>query len=145
MYFVDREAIEEILVFLEKQIGLFEGHVQWETEMEKAGLERLTHTMIEAILDVGNMMIDGFIMRDPGSYEDIMDILKDEKVITNEMHEGLLKLIPYRKMTVQSYTKVDHQSLHKGFDQELAALKQFSLKVRQYLTNELGPVSAFRK
>ena len=34
------------------------------------------------MMDVGNLMIDGFIMRDPGSYEDIIDILIDEKVIT---------------------------------------------------------------
>ena len=30
-------------------------------------------------------MIDGFIMRDPGSYEDIIDIMEDERVITTEM------------------------------------------------------------
>ena len=30
-------------------------------------------------------MIDGFIMRDPGGYEDIIDIMEDEKVITKEM------------------------------------------------------------
>lgn len=29
-------------------------------------------------------MIDGFIMRDPGSYDDIMDILVDEKVVTEK-------------------------------------------------------------
>lgn len=36
------------------------------------------------MLDVGNAVIDGFIMRDPGSYEDIIDILQDEKVISEE-------------------------------------------------------------
>lgn len=29
-------------------------------------------------------MIDGFIMRDPGSYEDIIDILVDERVIPKD-------------------------------------------------------------
>lgn len=48
---------------------------------EKLALERLVQLLIESIIDVGNMMIDGFIMRDPGSYEDIIDILEDEKVI----------------------------------------------------------------
>ena len=47
---------------------------------EKA-LERIVHLLVECILDTGNDMIDGFIMRDPGSYDDIMDILVDEKVV----------------------------------------------------------------
>ena len=45
-------------------------------------LERMVQISIDSVLDVGNAMIDGFIMRDPGSYEDIIDILLDEKVIT---------------------------------------------------------------
>jgi len=145
MYFVDRDSIEETLVFLDRQLELFKNHSQWVTEIEKAALERLTHTILEAILDVGNMMIDGFIMRDPGSYEDIIDILDDEKVITKEMHEKFIDLMQYRKMTVQQYTKVDHEVLNQAFLKSIAALDLFSGKVREYLTNELGPVSAFKK
>ncbi|MCM3670255.1 DUF86 domain-containing protein [Mesobacillus maritimus] len=144
MYFVDREAIEETLVYLDRQIELFKNHGQWTSQIEKAALERLTHTILEAILDVGNMMIDGFIMRDPGSYEDIIDILSDENVITKEMHEGLVNIIPFRKVTVQQYTRVDHENLSEAFLKALPVLEQFSEKVREYLTNELGPVSAFK-
>ncbi|SEM61991.1 Uncharacterized conserved protein YutE, UPF0331/DUF86 family [Mesobacillus persicus] len=145
MYFVDRDSIEETLIYLDKQIERFKSHPQWTTDIEKAALERLTHTMLEAILDVGNMMIDGFIMRDPGSYEDILDILLDEKVITSEMHQSLIHLIQFRKMTVQQYTRVDHESLENAFTKEVSVLQIFSSKVRDYITNELGPVSAFKK
>ena len=145
MYFVDREQIETTLQFLETQIEFFESRVFWETPLEKAAFERLAHTMIEAVLDVGNAMIDGFIMRDPGSYEDIIDILDDEKVITAEMSEGLKKIVQFRKMLVQQYTAVDHVGLKESFAAELPQLKLFSGKVREYLTNELGPVSAFKK
>ena len=34
-------------------------------------------------------MIDGFIMRDPGSYEDIIDILMDERVISAEEGQAM--------------------------------------------------------
>lgn len=145
MYFVDRDSIEETLIYLDKQIELFKSHPHWTTDIEKAALERLTHTMLEAILDVGNMMIDGFIMRDPGSYEDILDILLDEQVITREMHQSLIQLIQFRKMTVQQYTRVDHERLENAFAKEVSVLQVFSSKVRDYITNELGPVSAFKK
>jgi len=94
---------------------------------------------------VGNAMIDGFLMRDPGSYEDIIDILDDEKVVTLEMSAGLKKMVLFRKMLVQQYTAVDHASLIQTFQSELPQLKLYSKKVREYLTNELGPVSAFKK
>ncbi len=145
MYFVDREQIEATLQFLENQIDFFERQESWKTPMEKSALERVAHTMIEAVLDVGNAMIDGFIMRDPGSYEDIIDILDDEKVVTAEMSAGLKKIVLFRKMLVQQYTAVDHASLIETFQAKLVQLKLFSIKVREYLTNELGPVSAFKK
>ena len=79
MYFVDRDKIEEKLIYIDNQIQLFESQQAWNTAIEKAALERIVQMTIEAILDVGNSMIDGFIMRDPGSYDDIIDIMEDEK------------------------------------------------------------------
>ncbi len=120
MYFVDREKIEATLVFLEKQMNLLVSKEVWVTDVEKAAHERLVHMIIESILDVGNSMIDGFIMRDPGSYEDIIDILVDEKVISEVSGQSLKDLIQCRKTLVQLYTEIDHRELYK------AILKQFT-------------------
>jgi len=144
MYFVDREKIEEILKYLEKLIHLFSDQKEWSTPLEKAALERLNHIMIESVLDVGNSMIDGFIMRDPGSYDDIIDILMDEKVISAESGNSLKTLIQYRKRLVQFYTDVNHQELQGVFAKHLHELVNFAANVRDYLANELGPVSAFK-
>jgi uncharacterized protein YutE (UPF0331/DUF86 family) len=145
MYFVDREKIEEILLYLEKLIELFSKQTEWSTPVQKAALERIAQMMLEAVLDVGNSMIDGFIMRDPGSYEDIIDILMDEKVVSAETGSILKKLIAYRKMLVQMYTQVNHTELQTEFAANLESFTVFASNVREYLENELGPVSAFRK
>jgi uncharacterized protein YutE (UPF0331/DUF86 family) len=144
MYFVDREKIEEILKYLETQIQLFLSQKEWSTPLEKASLERLNQMMIESVLDVGNSMIDGFIMRDPGSYDDIIDILMDEKVISAETGNGLKVLIQYRKKLVQFYTDIDHKELQVVFSKHLHELVNFATNVRDYLANELGPVTAFK-
>ncbi|MBD1380820.1 DUF86 domain-containing protein [Metabacillus arenae] len=144
MYFVNREEIEENLIYLEEKLSLFGSTAHWETEIEKMALERIAHTIIESILDVGNAMIDGFIMRDPGSYEDIIDILLDEKVVEKEDADSLKKVIHFRKDLVQHYLSMDHQQINKVLAQEKEALHRFAPKVRIYLENELGPVSAFR-
>ncbi|MFC5464340.1 DUF86 domain-containing protein [Lederbergia graminis] len=145
MYFVDREKIEAKLQFFEKQLTLLNTHKNWNTNIERAALERIVHTVIDSILDVGNAMIDGFIMRDPGSYEDIVDILTDEKVVTSSLASELKKLISYRKMLVQHYEEVDYQNLEDMIYTVLTDLQQFPSAVRTYLTDELGPISAFRK
>ncbi|MCM2531175.1 DUF86 domain-containing protein [Neobacillus pocheonensis] len=144
MYFVDREKIEAILAFLEEEISLFTNQKNWSTPLEKAALERLTHVMIEAVLDVGNAMIDGFIMRDPGSYEDIIEILIDEKVVSSEVGTSLKILVQFRKVLVQMYTDIDHQKLQEQFSTHLQELVVFPTNIRDYLANELGPVSAFK-
>ncbi|MES5395642.1 DUF86 domain-containing protein [Bacillus amyloliquefaciens] len=144
MYFVDRNKIEQTLRFFENQLALFDSTPAWQSEIEKRALERISHLMIECILDVGNDMIDGFIMRDPGSYDDIMDILTDEKVVAEEEGNKLKQLISSRKQLVQEYQHADHQELFTLITSNKDVLKAFPVRVRTYLETELGPVSAFK-
>lgn len=143
MYFVDREKILEILSYMETCMKTFENQEEWNSAMEKLAFERLVHVLIESVIDVGNQMIDGFIMRDPGSYADIVDILCDEKVISAKDGEALKALIEERKELVRSYIAVNHNELGSLLGQSLSSLKEFPDKVRRYLDEELGPVSAF--
>ncbi|WP_226580202.1 DUF86 domain-containing protein [Halobacillus litoralis] len=144
MYFVDREKIEEILSYMEDVQREFLQHT-YEGFAEKLLLERMTHLTIEAMIDVGNMMIDGFIMRDPGSYDDIIDILTDEKVLPSKEQEAYKSFIHLRKMVVQQYTNVDHEILERLWGRHWSSLEAFPERIRQYLNHELGPVSAFLK
>ncbi|HLQ82536.1 MAG TPA: HepT-like ribonuclease domain-containing protein, partial [Pseudogracilibacillus sp.] len=65
MYFVDRSKIEKILVYMDELLNEIKDK-PFDSKLEKLGLQRSTQMVIESIMDVGNMMIDGFIMRDPG-------------------------------------------------------------------------------
>ncbi|WP_432360253.1 DUF86 domain-containing protein [Sporosarcina sp. UB5] len=144
MYFIDRQKINETLAYMESLLALFEGHEKWnESKIQALALERIAHTLVESIIDVGNSMIDGFIMRDPGSYDDIIDIMEDEKVITTEMANPLKKVIGLRTMIVREFIHVDHEEIEAVLNETKEVIKMFPVKVRHYLENELGPVSAF--
>lgn len=144
MYFVDRKRIEVIASHLEELLAVYENKQQWESYPEShLILERVTGSVIESILDIGNAMIDGFIMRDPGSYDDIIDILVDEKVVTADMDKGLKEIVGLRKQVVREYYAVDRDNVVKVFDANLSVIRAFPGQVRKYLVNELGPVSAF--
>ncbi|WP_144512465.1 DUF86 domain-containing protein [Bacillus sp. FJAT-22090] len=144
MYFVDRKKIALTLDHMKNLLALIDNKTDWHaSELSKLALERVGQNMIEAIVDVGNSMIDGFIMRDPGGYDDIIDILTDEKVISLEMDAPLKEVIEFRKELVRHFYAVDHKKLENILVSNLAHLKQFPVKVENYLVNELGPVSAF--
>lgn len=144
MYFVDRNKIALNLNHMNELITVLEENTDWlHSAVNKLALQRIGHNLMEAMMDVGNLMIDGFIMRDPGSYEDIIDILVDEKVITPEMDAPLKAVVGLRKMLVREFIQVDDKEVLNILTTNLPAIKQFPGLVQDYLTNELGPVSAF--
>lgn len=142
MYFVDRHKMEATLQYMDNLLGVFEDE-SFQSPIEKLGLERLAQMTIESIIDVGNMMIDGFIMRDPGSYDDIIDILTDEQVLPKDEEESYKEIIALRKQLVREYLEINHDEMQQTIQQNLPSLKEFSTRIRTYLDNELGPVSAF--
>lgn len=144
MYFVDRSKIEKILVYMDELLNEIKDK-PFDSKLEKLGLERITHMIIESIMDVGNMMIDGFIMRDPGSYHDIIDILIDERVLPAEDETAYKKVVDLRQVLVQNYLDVDDELLIKIMNEEKTTLEQFSMHIKTYLTNELGVANAFSK
>ncbi|RYM06188.1 DUF86 domain-containing protein [Sporolactobacillus sp. THM7-7] len=142
MYFVDRQKIAQTLVYMNRLLDTF-NREKWESAVEQLALERLAQNLIESVIDVGNQMIDGFIMRDPGGYEDIIDILEDESVLPQRDAAAIKEVIRFRKMLVQHYMDVDHKALQRTIAEHWNALKRFSEHVQKYLETELGPLSAF--
>lgn len=144
MYFVDRKKINMTLTYMTSLMEMLDTYADSDmNEFEKLALERIAQNIIESMIDVGNSMIDGFIMRDPGSYEDIIDILTDEKVISVEMDAPLKEVIGLRKMLVRDFMKVDHKEVQTILHSNFKTLRQFPASIEHYLTHELGPVSAF--
>ncbi|MCP8969758.1 DUF86 domain-containing protein [Ectobacillus ponti] len=143
MYFVDRKKIEQTLQHLENVLAAFQEQQDFSCRINQYALERLAQLAIDCVLDVGNAMIDGFIMRDPGSYEDIIEILTDEKVVQPEEGTALKQVVRLRKMLIQDYIAVQHEEVLAVLREHFAVLAAYPSHVRRYLEQELGPVSAF--
>lgn len=142
MYFVDRSKIEETLKYFDEILADIK-KFSFTTRQEKLSLERMTHMIIESIIDVGNMMIDGFIMRDPGSYEDIIDILVDESVIPSTDEQAYKQIIELRQMIVREYLAINHEKLQSTLTKTQETIEKFSTYVSDYLENELGVANTF--
>ncbi|MBJ6307826.1 DUF86 domain-containing protein, partial [Staphylococcus aureus] len=96
-------------------------------------------------VDIGNMIIDAFILRDPGNYKDVIDILELENVITKETQQAINKTVGIRKQFTYDYTALDIKIIMPMFDDALPYYKQFITEVTTFLHQENVPVTAFGK
>ncbi|GIO52570.1 DUF86 domain-containing protein [Paenibacillus cellulositrophicus] len=140
MYYVNQEqiqrrleAIPDIVEALKQVAGNWDGGI-----VSGFVQERALHLAIEVVTDVGSYLIDGFIMRDASSYEDIVEITHEERVFDDEVFAVLAELVSLRKPLVQEYYAWDRRSLHKLTPVLPDILEQFSVQVRDYLKQELG-------
>ncbi|WP_313635692.1 DUF86 domain-containing protein [Exiguobacterium sp.] len=142
MYFVNRQKIEETVVCYETALRQSK-EVTGDPVTTALAMERIGFLVIESVIDIGNSMIDGFNMRDPGSYEDIILILEDEKVIDGPLATSLKKLVALRTLIVRSFTQSSMAEIRAVLETEEAELRRFPEAIRRYIETELGPVSAF--
>lgn len=143
MYFVDQQKITAILDYMDSILEELHTRKSYDTFMETRALERMTQMLIESVLDVGNLMIDGFIMRDPGGFDDIIDILVDENVLPQHEQAPYKAIIHLRKMVVKDYLSVDHASIYHTLSENKAILDAFRTHITTYLENEVGAPNAF--
>jgi uncharacterized protein YutE (UPF0331/DUF86 family) len=143
MYDVNTKKIDEVLTHMSRMLDLLDKLAARGAEdvladdVAEAAMERALHLSIEAVIDVGNALIDGFIMRDPGSYSDIVEILRDERVISDEQARVLTDVVEFRRHLVNQYTRVPAAEMVALVQKSLPTLRQFEPAVRTYLKNEL--------
>lgn len=143
MYDVNTKRIEQILTHMGRMLHMLRKLTDKKEqalaadEIAVLAMERALHLSIEAVVDVGNALIDGFIMRDPGSYTDIVEILRDEQVIDQAMAEQLTDVVSFRKQLILEYAQVPVEEMIKLVKRSLDQLDRFAPAVRQYIEQEL--------
>jgi len=140
MYYVNREQISVRLAVIPNLVQALQAlESSWRGELlQGLAQERALHLAIETVTDVGSYLIDGFIMRDASSYEDIIEIIAGEQVFPDALKAGLLELVRLRRPLVQEYYEWDYAVLHPLVVQLPHELSSFKEAVESYLQKELG-------
>lgn len=143
MYFINRQQIDARLDIFPALTETAERvTAEWDAEdrILKAALERVVHLALEAVTDIGSLLIDGFIMRDAASYEDIISIMRDERVVDGEQVDFLIRLVRQRRPLVQDFMSVDHSVLLELAVRFARELPAFADGVRAFVAKETGAV-----
>ena len=85
-------------------------------------------------------MIDGFIMRDPGSYEDIIDILVDEKAVPAEYDADLKLPLTLRRVLVRDILEVDDAEVLRVLTAVVPTIKKLRAAIEAFVAKEMGTV-----
>ncbi len=137
IYEVNIPRIEEQLAYFERCLLICEQlNNKPLHDLEAFALARALHIAVECMIDVGTVMIDGFIMRDPGGYQDIVDILEDEQVISPDLALAISKWVKLRGRLVRQYTDVEQDELIAAA-KDVATIRLFAQRVQHYLAKEL--------
>lgn len=139
MYYVNREQIAvrlETMPDIASALQVLAANWQG-SMMEGLAQERALHLAIETVTDVGSFLIDGFLMRDASSYEDIIEITGAEGVFPAQMLETLTELVKLRKPLVQDYYDWPRSELHPLTRTLSELLPAFKHSVERYLDREL--------
>lgn len=136
MYFVDKTLLNKRLAYIEEMANLVDTN-------DRLALERTCQMLIEATVDVGNMIIDAFILRDPGSYQDVIDIMEQEKVIGKEDALKFKETLKWRTELTRNYTDIDHQAMKDDFLKNIDAYKDFKSNFEHFVKSDPQAVTAF--
>ncbi|WP_341278504.1 HepT-like ribonuclease domain-containing protein [Paenibacillus sp. FSL H8-0537] len=139
MYYVNREQIAvrlDAIPDIAEALNLIAA--QWDGSMlQGLAQERALHLAVETVTDVGSYLIDGFMMRDASSYEDIVDVTGAEGVFSAELLPTFKQLVQLRRPLVQQYYEWQRAELHPLTRQLAPQLLRFKQEVELYLEREL--------
>ncbi|BCJ86422.1 type VII toxin-antitoxin system HepT family RNase toxin [Effusibacillus dendaii] len=99
----------------------------------QSAAERSLHLALECATDVGNLIIDALIMRDPSSYEDIIQVLADEKLFPSEFADFFMQVVKFRRVLAHDYLERDVAQLYQMVVDHAGDFRRFQEYVSEYV------------
>ena len=122
---VDRELTRKKLLLLESKREELKGFPKKNFENFKKDLllqkavEKMLEELIQICIDIGKHIVSDEHLGVPDSNRGLMDILKEQKVITTSTQALMKKMIGFRNILVHGYEKVDVATVYISYAKKL--------------------------
>lgn len=129
---VDRDALSARLSALDgyiEEIRAFQRYPRTEFVSRPALhhlAERYLHLACEAVLDTVHHLIADCGYRQPASYKDAVDVLREAGHLDAPLAERLKEWMGFRNVLVHLYLAIDHGRVHDAIVSDLDDLRQFA-------------------
>ena len=106
----------------------------WEEDLTVLmAAERALHTCVEYTTDIASIIIDALVMRDPGSYSDILKVLVEEDVLTKAWFGSFVGIIPLRARFIRDHANIDPQETRKAVEQFGGEFRPFMETISSFI------------
>jgi uncharacterized protein YutE (UPF0331/DUF86 family) len=138
---------DEILAKLEMLKGYVEilrgyrGHTLEEVKTNptlRGAIERYLQVALECTFDVGEMIISLGGFRKPGTYKEVIEVLGEKGVLSEEFVKRFAPAAGFRNILVHMYAEVNVEKVHKFLQENLEDFNDFVKQIAKYLM-ERGP------
>lgn len=138
MYRVDKKKLKQSLDFYDQVMSEFEADTFTESSsrVELYALERIVTILIDVQLDVSQLVIDAFMMRDAASYTDLIAVLYEEEVFTSYAYEVYYDFIGLRAGLTKGYETDSVEDLVTFMTNHYLTLQAFTKTIRAYIAKE---------
>lgn len=136
---VDKQLIERLLVNLnfyvselkkKKDITLKKFLSDYDIQ---AIVERRLQECIETCIDIGNHIISDEKLRPAQTYKEVFYILKENKIIKEDICEKLSDLASFRNILVHEYADLNHKIVYKKFKQSIDIFEKFIKNILKFV------------
>lgn len=95
--------------------------------------ERGLQLAAEALFDIGNHILAGHFNVHPSDYEDVLERLAGQAVISPPLRERLRGLGGFRNVLVHGYLDIDEGRVYGSLHGELDAFDAFAVEIEAFL------------
>lgn len=139
---VKREVVEQRLKELDRVLQELEKHQHREFEEFGADLtlqwavERGLIAAAEIVFDIANHVLAGAFATYPDTYAESLHGLRDNDVISTDLHDDLRGLAGFRNVLVHRYTEIDPRLVHDHLREGIGPLRRFGREVGEWVEGE---------
>ena len=95
--------------------------------------ERSFHVAIEALIDLGNILISELKLRTPDTYVDIFKILGEAGVLPSELVDEAISMVKFRNLLVHGYSRIDPSEIYHYSKEKPEVMKLIGKKLLEKL------------
>ena len=127
---------DEIAYLKHERDGLRTFREYQDNKRLRKAIERSLQVAVEVCLDIGRRIIalEGF--RYPETNQDVFQILREEKIVPEDLLTTLREMARFRNLIVHDYAKIDNARVYGILKKRLGGFGAFAEAIRAYLENE---------
>ena len=100
-------------------------------DMIRLSLERVLFLVLQASIDLGEIVIAYKHLRKAASLHEIFEILQEHKIISHDLMKKLAAMTGFRNIIVHDYAKIDYDRVYEILHKDLKDIEEFASVVEK--------------